>query len=114
MDHKARTIVLQFIDHLNNENFSAAQDCLHDDFVFEGVLGRREGAAVYIREMMQMKLKYQVQQSFEAGTDISLWYMIDMGGKRIPASGWYHTDAGKIRSLKVVFDPRPLLDSGKE
>lgn len=61
-----------------------------------------------------MKLKYEVQQSFEAGAEISLWYLIDMGGKKILSSGWYHTDGGRIRSLKVVFDPRPLLDSGQQ
>lgn len=110
MDHNASTLVLQFIDQLNHENFSGAQDCLHEGFVFEGVLGKREGAAVYIKEMAQMKLKYQVQQSFVADKDVSVWYVIDMGGKAILASGWYHTEAGKIRSLKVVFDPRPLLE----
>ncbi len=35
--------------------------------------------------------------------------MIDMGNKTIEASGWYQIVNGKIISLKVLFDPRPLL-----
>lgn len=110
MDHKATATVLQFIERLNGENFEGAGDCLYDGFVFEGVLGKREGAALYIREMAQMKLKYQVQQAFAADEDVCLWYEIGMGGKTVLASGWYHTEGGKIHSLKVVFDPRALLE----
>jgi hypothetical protein len=25
--------------------------------------------------------------------------------------GWYHVEQGKISSLRVVFDPRPLVES---
>lgn len=114
MNHNAITVVSRFIGELNNENFSGARNALHDDFVFEGVLGKREGADLYIKEMSQMKLKYEVLQSFEAGEEVCLWYHINMSGKKILASGWYHTDAGRIRSFKVVFDPRPLLDSGQK
>ncbi|MCF3111334.1 nuclear transport factor 2 family protein [Niabella sp. CC-SYL272] len=114
MNHNATTVVSQFIGDLNNENFSGARNVLHDDFVFEGVLGKREGADLYVKEMSQMKLKYEVLQSFGGGEDVCLWYNIDMNGKKILASGWYHTEAGKIRSFKVVFDPRPLLDSGQK
>ncbi|MBZ4188544.1 nuclear transport factor 2 family protein [Niabella beijingensis] len=110
MKNQATALVLRFIEALNAENFPDARVCLREDFVFEGVLGKREGADLYIKEMTQMKLKYQVQQAFAAGEDVCLWYEIDMGGKMVLASGWYHTENGKILSLKVVFDPRPLLE----
>ena len=32
-----------------------------------------------------------------------------LSGVKLFASGWYHVEDGKIRSLKVVFDPRPVL-----
>lgn len=44
MNHNATALVSQFIEDLNNKDFSGARTTLHNDFVFEGVLGRREGA----------------------------------------------------------------------
>jgi hypothetical protein len=29
------------------------------------------------------------------------------------ACGWYHVNRGKIDSIKVIFDPRPLLERRK-
>ncbi|ANH82619.1 hypothetical protein A8C56_18025 [Niabella ginsenosidivorans] len=107
--NKKTELVKQFVECLNKEDFEGAQNCLYEDFVFEGVLGRRAGALVYINEMKQMKLKYRVLQVFEAADDVCLWYMIDMGGRQILASGWYHICNEQIHSLKVLFDPRPLL-----
>ncbi len=100
----------QFIHYLNEENFEKAERCLDPDFKFTGVLGTREGASVYINDMKQMKFKYQILQTFTAGEEVCFWYHIDMGEKTILASGWYEVINGKIRSLKVLFDPRPLLN----
>lgn len=100
----------QFIQYLNEENFEKAESCLDPDFKFIGVLGTREGASVYIKDMRQMKFKYQIIKTFTAGEDVSFWYIIDMGNKAIEASGWYQIIDGKIHSLKVLFDPQSLLN----
>jgi len=34
-----------------------------------------------------------------------------MSGATLFTCGWYQVEDGKIRSLKVVFDPRPVLDT---
>lgn len=101
----------QFIQYLNEENFDMAERCLDPNFKFIGVLGKREGASVYITDMKQMKFKYEILKTFTAGEDTCLWYSIDMGEKTVEASGWYHIKDGKIHSLKVLFDPRPLLNN---
>ncbi|MFP3834461.1 nuclear transport factor 2 family protein [Chryseobacterium sp. SIMBA_028] len=100
----------QFIQYLNEENFEKAESCLDPTFTFAGVLGTRDGASVYMNDMKQMKFKYHIIQTFTAGEDVCFWYDINMGNKTITASGWYHIINGKIHSLKVVFDPRPLLN----
>lgn len=110
MSNTTPNVAEQFIQYLNEENFEKAESCLDPDFKFIGVLGTREGASLYIQEMKQMKLKYQIIKTFIAGEDVSFWYMIDMGNKTIEASGWYQINNGKIHSLKVLFDPRPLLN----
>ncbi|MBV8327810.1 nuclear transport factor 2 family protein [Chryseobacterium sp.] len=109
MEQTADNAAALFIQSLNEENFDKAETFLDPDFVFEGVLGRRETSAVYIKDMEQMKFKYQVLQSFTAGEDVCYWYNINMGEKTILASGWYHIKGQKILSLKVIFDPRPLF-----
>jgi limonene-1,2-epoxide hydrolase len=106
---KSKEVVLRFINALNEEDFETAQQCLSDDMVFEGVLGRREGSKDYIKDMKKMKFKYSIQKAFEDDDDVCLWYDINMSGKTVPTCGWYHLDNGKIQWFKVLFDPRPLL-----
>ena len=108
---KAKEIVLKFIDALNEEDFETARACLSDDMVFDGVLGHRDGADTYIKDMKKMKFKYKIKKVFEDGNDVCLLYDIDMGGKEtIFTCGWYQLKDNKIKTLKVVFDPRPVLE----
>lgn len=110
MEIKAKDIVLKFLNALNAENFEAARDALDDDMQFNGVLGSRNGADVYIKDMSNMRFKYDVLKIFENENDVSVFYDIDMNGKKIFTSGWYVVQDEKIKSLRVVFDPRPLLE----
>jgi hypothetical protein len=109
----AKEIVLSCIQALNNEDFKTARTYAHDDMVFEGVLGTRNGAEAYFSDMEKMKLKYDVKVAFEEGDDVCLLYDLTISGKQIFGCGWYQVKEGKINALKVVFDPRPLLDQGK-
>ncbi|MEO6731977.1 MAG: hypothetical protein ABIN01_12230 [Ferruginibacter sp.] len=107
----AKDTVLTFIYALNKEDFDTARDCLNDDMIFDGVLGHREGADTYINDMKKMKFKYKLKKSFEDKNDVCLLYDIDMGGKNtIFTCGWYQIKYKKIKSIKVVFDPRPLVE----
>ncbi len=105
----ADAVVLSFIDALNKEDFQAARNCLADNARFEGVLGSRDGADTYIQDMQKMKFKYKLIRSFVNEQDVCLLYDIDMGGKTVFTCGWYQLQDDKIMSIKVVFDPRPVL-----
>ena len=112
---EAKEVVLAFINALNNEDFITAAHCLDKDMIFDGVLGHRDGAESYLNDMKKMKFKYKIQKAFEDGNDVCLLYDIDMSGISIFTCGWYHLQNGKIKSFKVVFDPRPLLEKpGKQ
>ena len=115
MKQTAKEIVLTFISALNKEDFEAAAACLADDMAFDGVMGKRDSAESYIADMKKMKFKYDILKTFEDENDVCVLYNIDMSGKAtIFTCGWYHLSKGKIDKLKVVFDPRPLLEgSGK-
>jgi limonene-1,2-epoxide hydrolase len=105
-----KNIVLAFIKALNEEDFNAARKYLNDDMKFDGVLGSREGADVYIADMERMKFKYDIKKAFADGNDVCLLFEINMSGTKIFTCGWYHLDNGKISSLKAIFDPRPLFE----
>jgi hypothetical protein len=110
MEIKAKDIVLKFLNALNSENFDAAKQVLDDNMKFNGVMGSRDGAESYIKDMSKMRFKYDVLKVFENENDVCVFYDIDMNGKKIFTCGWYVLQDGKIKSLRVIFDPRPLLE----
>ncbi|MBC9931212.1 nuclear transport factor 2 family protein [Chitinophaga qingshengii] len=101
--------VEQFLTALNNEDMTAARALLADDFKFVGVLGSRDGADVYIADMGRMKMKYTIHKVFEEDDDVCVLCDYIMGDKTVFGCSWYQLKEGKISSLRVVFDPRPLL-----
>ncbi|GAA3938711.1 nuclear transport factor 2 family protein [Chitinophaga oryziterrae] len=105
----AKEVVLALIDAINKEDFQLARTYVMPDMRFEGVLGTREGAEAYFLDMEKMRLKYDVKKVFVEGNDVCLLYDLDMSGTIIFGCGWYTVEDGKVKLLKVVFDPRPLL-----
>jgi limonene-1,2-epoxide hydrolase len=106
---QAKEVVLTFLDALNNEDFKTVRHYLSDDMVFDGVLGHRDGGDTYVEDMKRMKFKYKVLKAFAEGDDVCVLYDIDMSGETIFTCGWYKVRDNKIKSLRVVFDPRPIL-----
>ena len=110
----AKEIVLAFINALNKEDFAAAGKYLTKDMTFKGVLGSRDGAEAYMNDMEKMKFKYDLKKAIAEDNDVCLFYDLDMGGVTIFGCGWYHLKGGKISSLNVIFDPRPVLEQAKK
>jgi hypothetical protein len=108
-ENELKEVVVSFINAITGEDFATARTLVNDDLVFDGVLGSRNGADAYFNDMEKMKFKYAIQKVFAEGNDVCVLYDIDMGGTKIFTCGWYHLKYNKISSLKVVFDPRPVL-----
>src|SRR5689334_2232976 len=104
-----KEVVLTFLDALNNEDFETARHFLSNDMVFNGVLGHREGGDTYVDDMKKMKFKYKILKAFAEADDVCVLYDIDMGDKTIYTAGWHKVRDNKIKSLRVVFDPRPIV-----
>jgi limonene-1,2-epoxide hydrolase len=105
----AREIVLSCVAALNREDYRAARQYLSDDVSFWGVFGSQKGADAYLLDMRTMRLHYEVRKAFCEGEDVCLLYDVTISGATVFVCGWYRVKLGKIRSLRVVFDPRPLL-----
>lgn len=107
-------MVLDFIQAMNAEDFDAAREFTSNDLKFFGVLGSRDGADDYFNDMKKMKFKYEVRKALADDDDVCLFYDIDMGSATVFSCGWYHIKNGKIDTIRVLFDPRPILATGQE
>ena|ERR1700744_1205652 len=109
-----KELVLLFIEALNDEDFENARKYLNKDFTFKGVMGSRDGADAYMQDMQKMKFKYKIKKAVADDHDVSILYDFTQGGVTLPGCAWYHVADHKIKSLTVIFDPRPLLDKASK
>ncbi|HSD05858.1 nuclear transport factor 2 family protein [Flavobacterium sp.] len=110
METNSKEIVLSFIKAINEEDFKTAKTLVSDDMKFEGVLASRNGATAYFDDMEKMKMKYDIQKIIAEGDDVSMLSDVTSNGATLFTSSWYQLKSGKINFLKVVFDPRPVLE----
>ncbi len=107
----SKEIVSRFIQFLNDEQFDQAKNLADESLEFKGVLGERHGAESYFADMQKMKLKYDIHEIISEGEWVSVLYDVVISGKKIYTAGWYQVYNGKIRNIKVIFDPRPVFDT---
>src|SRR5215469_13477363 len=108
-EQDSKQLVRTYVNALNREDFQTARLYVANDVSFEGTLGSRQGSDAYFEDMERMRLKYDVKKIFADGNDVCVLYDVTLSGVSLFTCGWYRIEAGKIRSLKVVFDPRPVL-----
>jgi len=106
--------VLSFIAFLNEEDFASAKELASDDIHFDGVLAQREGKEAYFKDMEKMKMKYDVVKAFVDGNDVCLLSNVKSGATTMFTCSWYLLEKEKIKSLRVVFDPRPALEKAEK
>lgn len=104
-----KEVVLSCVNAINREDFAAARRYVSEDMSFTGVLGSRQGRDAYFKDMEKMRLKYEVKRVFVDESDVCLFYDLAVSGTTVFVCAWYQVRGGKISSLNVVFDPRPLL-----
>ena len=104
-----RELVLAYLQALNDENFDLARRYVSDDMEFTGALASRQGADAVFADLGRMRLKYDIRKVFVDANDVGVFYDVTLSGVTVFTCGWYKLEDGQIRSLKVVFDPRPVL-----
>lgn len=106
-----REVVLGLLQALNDHDYKAARKYANPDMIFDGVLGSRNGAESYFTDMEKMQLEYNIRRIFVEGNDVCVLYDLLIEDETIFCCGWYQVKNGKISHLKVVFDPRPLIEA---
>jgi len=110
----AKETVLAFIEAMNKTDYREARNYTSDEMKFVGVLGTRDGAEAYFKDMEKMRLRYKIRRVWVDKEDVCLFYEINMSGNFVPAFGWYTLENGKIVSIRVIFDPQPILDQSEK
>jgi hypothetical protein len=110
-EKNAKEVVMSCVKALNEENFELAKQYVSHNISFVGVMGSRQGAQAYFDDMERMRLKYDVKKAFVDGRDVCLLYDLTISDVTVFGSAWYQVEGGKIQSLRVVFDPRLILEA---
>lgn len=113
---RPKDIVVAFLDRVGSGDFEAARALVHDGLTFQGVLGSRNGASVYFQDMERLRLSYKVHRAFEDGSDVCVLYDIRFSPTGITeyGAGHYRLREGRIESIRVVFDPRSLIEAPQQ
>jgi ketosteroid isomerase-like protein len=111
----AKKIVTSFQESLNNRDLKSARSYVSDDFLCTNPLGSFDSAESYFKaaeqaqQMHQASYKFDLKKIFMDGNDVCVFNDVIAGTLTLFACGWYHIEDQKIRSLKLIYDPRPLL-----
>jgi ketosteroid isomerase-like protein len=111
----AKNTVISFQESLNNRDLKSARNYVSDDFLCINPLGNFKSAESYFKAAEQAQHTYQAPYRFDLkkiftdGNDVCVFNDVIAGPITIFACGWYHVEDRRIRTLKLVYDPRPLL-----
>jgi ketosteroid isomerase-like protein len=108
------TVAHTYFEAWKNRDFAMIRALLADDVVFQGPFARIEGADAYresLEQFTEMVTAVEIRHVFEDGPDVLTWYDLHSTGSAdlVPVAHWLHVEDGLVRSLRVTFDPRPLL-----
>jgi hypothetical protein len=103
----------RYFDTWNAHEFDAFEAQLADEITFAGPLGTANGPAACrrgIEGLAKIIDRAQVLAMVAEGPDVITWFELhtpDAGA--IPVANWARVEDGRIRRVRVTFDPRPLL-----
>ena len=90
-------------------DFDGARMFLDEHVVFNGPLGRTEGADAYIagvRGVAQTLQGIEKRRIFGDGEDVCIIYDLLTKSGAIPTAGWYRIRHGVILAVNAFFDAR--------
>jgi ketosteroid isomerase-like protein len=112
MAETAADVAATYLDAWRAGDFGRLRSVLADDATFDGPLGQARSADECVdglRRMSKIMTDIVVRKTFVDGNDVLTWFDLhtaDTGP--LPTVNWRHVEDGKITSIRVTFDPRPL------
>ena len=112
----AKKVVLSYLKALNDQDFKVARSYLKDNMTFQAPIASHNNADAYFKENERLRSEYGIKKVLYAvkkvlvdGDDVCVFFDFNIGSVLLFASGWFQVENGKISSIRVVFDPRPIV-----
>ena len=116
--NSSKDVVLSFLKTLNSGDFKTAGNYIAEDVSFFAPDGAPvSGAKAYFDGLKPLGLSYVLKKVFADGSDVCIIYDISFSkpaAVTLFACGLYSVVNGKISSIRVIFDPRPLFNNPKK
>ena len=101
-----------YFDAWKRGDFTTLRAILADDVSFDGPLGHAGNAEECIaglKRMSEIVTDIVIRKTFIGGPDVLTWFELHTTRTDpLPTVNWRHVEHGKITSIRVTFDPRPL------
>jgi hypothetical protein len=103
----------RYFETWNARDFDAFEAQLGDEITFAGPLGTANGPAECrqgIEGLARMMDRVEVLAMVADGTNVISWFELHTpDAEPIPVANWAQVEDGRVRRVRVTFDPRPLL-----
>jgi hypothetical protein len=108
----AADVAATYLDAWRAGDFDTLRTVLADDATFDGPLGHARNAddcITGLQGMSRIMTDIVVRKTVVDGGDVMTWFDLHTADTEpLPTVNWRHVDNGKITSIRVTFDPRPL------
>jgi len=114
MADTAADVAATYLQAWRAGDFGTLRAILADDATFDGPLGQARSADECItglQNMSKIMTDIVVRKTWVDGNDVVTWFDLhtaDAGP--LPTVNWRHVENGKVTSIVVTFDPRPLTE----
>ena len=113
----AKKVVISYLKALNDQDFKAARSYLNDNMTFQAPIASHNSADAYFKENERLrseygikKVLYEIKKVFVDADDVCAFFDFNIGSVTLFACGWFQVENGKISSIRVLFDPRPIVE----
>ena len=106
-----KEIIDRYFTALQRKDFATIRTLVHDDVTFKGALGTTNTAEDYINGLRQITANTTLERRalFAEGENVCQIYEMILPTATIPIAQWFTLREGRIATLQVFFDPRPML-----
>lgn len=89
------------------------RDLLHPEVTFDGALGSTRGPDDFLAGLAGMFAATEsniVRLRLASDSDVVTWSELRIADKEsMQVANWTHVEEGRIRAVRVTFDPRPMF-----
>ena len=108
----SRTVAATYFRAWKERDFATLRGILADDVTFSGPLATLDNADDAVKGltgMAEILDDIVVRHVFVDGPDVLTWFDLHTTvAPPAPTANWQHIEDGRITSIRVTFDPRPL------